>query len=68
MQYLVTKWDDKTQREVGIDSDGTVQQNAEKAELFASHSQASTVADQHGGKVITESRMFGDDNDDDDDE
>ena len=66
MQYLVTKWDEQTQREVGIDSDGTVQQKAEQAELFVSHEEARKVADQHGGKVISESRMFGDDDDDDD--
>ena len=65
MQYLVIKWDEATQREVGIDSDGTVQQKAEQAELFATHKKARKVADQHGGKVITESKMFGDDEGDD---
>ena len=55
MQYLVIRWDAETQREIGVDSDGTVQQEVEQAELFATEAEARKVADRHGGKVITDS-------------
>ena len=61
MQYAVIRWDAETQQEIGIDSDGTTQSDLRQTELFATQEKARTVATQHGGKVITESRLFGDD-------
>ncbi len=65
MLYLVIKWQNSTASEVGIDADGTVQQDARQAELFATHEEAKNVANQHGGQVVTEERFFGADIDED---
>ena len=66
MQYLVIKWDEATSREVGINADGTIEQDANETEQFATHEQAKAVADQHGGKVTTEERFFGSDDEEED--
>ncbi len=61
--FLVLK--NKNGRDIGIDANGTEQTDLRQAELFGRNA-AEEVAARFGGKVVSESRVFGDDLDDDD--
>lgn len=61
--FLVLK--NKNGKDIGIDANGTEQADLRQAELFGRRA-AQEVAAKFGGKVVAESRVFGDDLDDDD--
>lgn len=63
--FLVLKHENG--RDVAINSDGTTSTH-ERGELFATEKQAVAVAKQFGGVVQDERRIFGDDDDIDDED
>ena len=63
MFIVLKNWDG---RDLGINADGTMESDLNRAELFASAREADRVAGKFGGRALAEWRIFGDPTTDDD--
>ena len=58
--FIVMKFDDELQREVGVNADGETHY-PQNAQLFFTEKRAAQVARKFGGSVHDEERIFGSD-------